>query len=205
MFYWFVYHFVARIVLLPFLKLFNRMEISGTEHIPRTGPAIIIGNHISLWDAVILFCIVDRKIWFIGKEELFRVPLLGPILRLVGVFPVKRDRIDREALRKSAEVLEQGDILSIYPEGTRSTSGELLPFKNGAALFAHRSGAAVIPVYSENTNRIFPKSLGRRVRITVGSALDLSEYYGKKANQSLLEEMSGRYREAILDLAGREP
>ena len=197
MLYKFVYHVFAPLMVMPFLKLFNRFHATGFDQMPTQGAAVVVANHISMWDPVIMFCLIRRRAYFMGKKEIFDVPILGPILRRLYVFPVKRDTVDRAALRKAAQVLEEGDILVIYPEGHRSKTSDMLPFKEGAALFAHRAGVPVVPVFFENTPMIFPRSIGQKVRVACGSPLDLTAFYEKKADSALLKEMSDAFRKSI--------
>lgn len=200
MLYRFIHRIFAPWIVLPLFKLVNRLRVAGLEYIPAEGAAVIIANHISMWDPVILYCLIRRKAYYMAKSELFAIPLLGPFLRRICVFPVKRDRIDRTALRKASQVLEEGHVLTIFPEGHRSKTGEMQPFKQGAALFAHRSEAAVIPVLFENTQKAFPKSIGQKISVTVGPPLDLSAFYGKKSGAALLEEMTNEFRLGIASL-----
>jgi len=200
MLYQFVYHIVGPWIVRPFLGLFNRIKLSGFDRIPAEGPAVIIANHKSMWDPVILFCRVRRRIYFIGKAELFDNWFLGFVLPRLGVFPVKRTQLDRSAIRRASEVLDQGYILVIFPEGTRSKTDELLPFKGGAALFAHRAGAPVYPVYFDNTRKIFPHSMGQKVRVACDKPIDLTAFEGKKANAALLEEITDVFRRRIEEI-----
>ena len=200
MLYRFVYHILLPLGIMPLFRLFNRLVITGRENIPEQGSVVIIANHISSWDSVLLYSIIRREAYFMAKVELFQIPLLGPFLRRIHVFPVKRDTVDRTALRTAAKVLEDGHVLAIFPEGHRSKTGELLPFKPGAALFAHRAQAPVIPVLFENTPKAFPKSIWQKVRVSVGEPLDLSSFYSQKANSALLGEMTDVLRQGIVQL-----
>ena len=200
MLYRFVYHIFGPLMVMPYLKLFNRIRPSGFDQVPAKGAAVVIANHLSMWDPVLMFCFIRRRAYFMAKKEVLDVPILGAILRRLYVFPVKRDSIDRTALRKASQVLDDGDILVIYPEGHRSKTGEMLPFKEGAALFAHRAKAPVIPVAYTNTSNIFPKAIRQEVRIACGSPIDTAEFYEKKADSTLLGEMTDRFRQSIESL-----
>lgn len=201
MLYQFVYHVFAPLMVLPFFRLFNRLEVTGLDHVPATGAAVVIANHISSWDAALLYGLIRRKSYFMAKQELFDIPVLGFILARICAFPVKRDTVDRAALRKASQVLDEGNLLVIFPEGHRSKSGELLPFKPGAALFAHRSKAVVVPVLFDNTRNAFPKSIGQKVKIVFGQSLDLTAYYSVKADSALLHEMTETFKQGIARLA----
>ena len=200
MLYRFVYYVFAPLMVLPFFRFFNRLEVSGLEYIPASGPVVVIANHISSWDPALLYGLIRRQTYFMAKQELFKIPLLGFILPRMCVFPVKRDTVDRSALRKASQVLDEGHVLMIFPEGTRSKTGKLLPFKSGAALFAHRSKAAVVPVLVDNTRKAFPKSIGCKVKVIFGKPLELSAFYNKKADSSLLAEMTNTFRDGIVGL-----
>lgn len=205
MLYRFVFRVFGPLIVFPLMKLFNRIEVGGLDRIPAQGPAVIIANHSSMWDPAILFCLIRRQAYFMAKSELFINPVLGFILRHICVFPVKRDSIDRAALRKASEVLDSGCLLVIFPEGHRSKSGDLLPFKPGAAYFAHRAGVPVIPILLENTMKLFPVSFRPKIRITCGNPIDLSAFEGQKNNSVLLEEMTACFRRDMELLRGPAP
>jgi 1-acyl-sn-glycerol-3-phosphate acyltransferase len=121
--------------------------IEGLEHVPESGRVIVACNHISAWDPpFVCFAIGHRRIaHFPGKIEVFRNPILGWFLRKMHSFPLDRARADLGAMRRALEVLEDEDCLGIYPEGTRSRTGELLPAKPGVGYLAAESGAPVVP------------------------------------------------------------
>ena len=197
MFYLFVYHIVAKLIVLPYVRLFNRLEITGLDRIPDDGPAVIIANHVSMWDPVLMYCLVRKRTWFMAKSELFKIPVLSAVLKRICVFPIKRDSIDRTAIRKATQVLEEGCLLIVFPEGHRSRTREMLPFKQGAAMFAHRAKVPVYPVFFDNTRMIFPKSFRKRVRVTFGEPIDLSAFMEEKVNSALLKEMTEEFRKSL--------
>ncbi|WP_058307566.1 lysophospholipid acyltransferase family protein [Gracilibacillus massiliensis] len=132
---------VVKLVLKPKYKVIAK----GTENIPKEGPVIICSNHISNYDPPIVGITCPRDIHFLAKEELFKNKLFGYILHKVHAFPIKRGMKDRNALRKGLEVLKDGHVLGLFPEGTRSKNGELKRGLAGAGFFALRSKATVIP------------------------------------------------------------
>lgn len=191
---------VAHRLVFPFLRLFNRVEITGIDYIPEQGAFVLAANHLSFWDPVYLFCCVPRKLHFMAKAELFQVPVVGWVIAHVHGFPVHRNTIDRNALRIAAEVLAQGEALVLFPEGTRSRNGELLPFYDGAVLFAQRSEAVVVPVAIINTPKSFPAGFRQKVLLRFGEPIDFSEYQGKKVNSTILHQMTGQLRCRIKQL-----
>lgn len=138
-------------VLGPALPL----RVTGTENVPADGPLIVVSNHLSNADPPILIVSFPRPLFFMGKAELFRNPILGWIVRKFGGFPVERGTADRAALRHALKVLNHGIALGIFPEGGRSKSGALRPGLSGVGLLALQSGAPVLPVGLTGTE-VFP-------------------------------------------------
>ena len=134
-----------------------RLKIEGREHERATGPLIVAGNHASILDPPLIGMCLRRQSAYMAKEELFAVPILGPWLRSIGSFPVRRGTPDRKAIRRSLEVLERGGVLVIFPEGTRSLDGRLRDPEPGAAMIALRTGVPVLPAAVVNSHRILPK------------------------------------------------
>jgi 1-acyl-sn-glycerol-3-phosphate acyltransferase len=141
----------ARRVLGPALSL----RVTGTEHVPHDGPLIVVANHLSNADPPLMIVAFPRPLFFMGKAELFRNPILAWIVRKFGGFPVERGTADRAALRHALKVLDQGIALGIFPEGGRSKTGALRPGLPGVGLLALQSGAPVLPVGLTGTE-VFP-------------------------------------------------
>lgn len=133
--------FIVKMVLQPKYKV----KKEGLEHIPSEGPVIICANHISNYDPPIVGITCPRQIHFMAKEELYKNKIFGFILHHVHAFPVKRGMTDRNALRRGLDVLKEGHVLGLFPEGTRSKDGEIQRGLAGAGFFAMRSKATVIP------------------------------------------------------------
>ncbi|QHE52533.1 1-acyl-sn-glycerol-3-phosphate acyltransferase [Pontibacillus sp. HMF3514] len=122
-----------------------KIKVEGKENVPDQGPVLICSNHISNYDPIVVGITAPRDIYFMAKEELFEKKALGWLLRKIHAFPVKRGMKDREALRKALGVLKDQNVLGLFPEGTRSKTGELKKGLAGAGFFALRSEATVIP------------------------------------------------------------
>lgn len=122
-----------------------RVRYIGTEHIPAQGAVILASNHISAWDPLLHAFRLKRDFRIMAKKELFRFKPFGWLLRKVGAFPVDRGHGDRGAVTAARSVLDGGGMLLIFPEGTRSKTGALLPFKSGAAMLAVSTGTPVVP------------------------------------------------------------
>ena len=161
-------------------RLFANVRVEGFEHIPRTGPVILAVNHISNADPVVVGAWITpalrkRRIHWLGKKELFDWPVFGFLAGVGGVHPVDRGAADVEAFRLATRILEAGYVLLIFPEGTRSPTGELQEAKDGLAMLAMRTGAVIVPIGVNDTDRVWrkgqpvPLPLPRRtVRVRIG-------------------------------------
>ncbi len=140
-----------------------RLSATGIERLPRTGPAVLVANHVSWLDPIILPLALPRKPAFLAMEELWRMPIVGFVMRSYGhlAIPLNRGAVDATALRRALGVLEEGALLAIFPEGGISPDGRLRPFQRGAALLAARAGAPIVPVAISGTRDALP--LGRVV------------------------------------------
>ena len=152
---------VVKNLLKILFQIFLRLRIEGAENIPKDGPLVIACNHLSLLDPPVLGTAATRKVHFMAKEELF-VPVLGDIYRLLGAFPVRRGGADRAAIKHGIDILESNQVLAIFPEGTRSKTGELGKAPPGALLMASTVKATVVPACIIGTDykrhgRIWPK------------------------------------------------
>ena len=163
---WFYY--VARVIVRGLLKLLTHCQVKGRENIPSQGPLLIVANHLSLADPPLLGVSLSREVIFMAKKELFRFRLIGYFIGSLGAFSVHRGRLDRKAMRQAYQVLADGLALVLFPEGTRSHSGQLRPAFSGPALIAMRSGAPILPVGIIGTEKIRGVTwLLRRPQITV--------------------------------------
>jgi cytidylate kinase len=168
-------------------RLFARVRVDGLDRIPRTGPVILAANHISNGDPVILgawltTALRRRRIHWLGKRELFDWPIFGWLARNGGVHPVDRSTADVEAFRLASRILEAGWVLLIFPEGTRSPTGELQEAKDGLATLALRTGAFIVPIGVNNTDAVWPKGrtlplpLPRHtIHVRIGEPFSVSE------------------------------
>ncbi|HOV78641.1 MAG TPA: lysophospholipid acyltransferase family protein [Bacillota bacterium] len=188
MFYGFA-RFVCRIVLV----LLRRWEVYGAENLPASGGLVLVSNHISYWDPVVIGCAFNRQVYFMAKSELFEIPLLGPLLRALGAFPVRRDRTDSNAIRTALKIIKEGNIVGVFPEGTRSHTGELLRPHMGAAMLASKAGVAMLPVAVSGTRGVFGK-----VKVFVGKPVKSGEK--TRVVKADLEKASGQVMNQISSL-----
>ncbi len=191
-------------IAVGIMRALFRLEARGTEHVPRQGPVLLVANHSSFLDPPLVGGVTPRPMSFMAKAELFRVPLLGALIRRLNARPVRREGADAGALRTALRILQDGGVLLMFPEGTRGPEGTLRDPKPGAAMLAVMSGAPVVPVFVEGSGRAWPR--GRRlprpakVTVTFGPAqvFERRDADGRKTDY---EVVSRRMMAAIEHLA----
>jgi 1-acyl-sn-glycerol-3-phosphate acyltransferase len=154
----------------------------GNQNIPGVGPFVVLANHASFLDPYMIgFTSEVREVGFMAKEELFRNPVFGWIIRNCGAFPVKRGKQDEEAIKRFHDFLNFGKPLCLYPEGTRTLDGKLQPAKKGVGMLLYNARVPAIPAYIDGTYRSFPKGklFPKPGKITVfyGPAIPLEDLY----------------------------
>lgn len=179
------------------MSVLFKIEIRNPQKLPMDGACIVCLNHISLFDPIIAFCYLPREVRFIAKQELMKVPVVSWVLKAMKVIPVKRGTGDIGAVKASLKTLKDGEVLGIFPTGTREKKNPNAPVKPGVALMASKSDALVIPINVNATYRIFSK-----VVLTVGDPVDLSDYKGRKLTQGELQEAADRIYGSIKALKG---
>jgi len=172
-----VLYAILKPIVVVLMRLYFRVEARGAEHVPPAGPVLLVANHASLLDPPLVGGMSRRPLCFMAKEELFRVPILGWLIRHLNARPVRRDNADPRALKDALRVLQAGEALLVFPEGTRSADGSVGEAKPGAGLLAVASGAAVVPVYIRGSGHALPRGRlwPRPVKVVVyfGPALTL--------------------------------
>jgi 1-acyl-sn-glycerol-3-phosphate acyltransferase len=210
------YNVLKYVFLGPLLRLLFRPRIEGLHHVPATGAAIVAGNHLSFSDHFVMPAILKRRITFLAKAEYFtgggiKGRLTAAFFHSVGQIPV--DRSGREAgqaaIREGLGVLAKGELLGIYPEGTRSHDGRLYKGKVGVAAMALKARVPVVPCAMIGTfeaqppGQVLPK-VQHRVTIRFGAPLDFSRYYGMENEKAVLRAVTDEIMYTILELSGQE-
>ncbi len=149
---------LAKILAAIVMFLFGPVRVFGRENVPRTGAVLILANHISDADPPALGHAIPRRAHFMAKSELFQMRVIGPLIKAVGAFPVRRGTADRTAIRTAIEHLTRGDCVAMFPEGEISEDGNPLPILAGASMIIRKAGAPVICAGIRGTRRILPFS-----------------------------------------------
>ncbi len=192
--YWLVHRFVYFLI-----KIIWGLKVRGRKNVPVEGPVIIASNHISFLDPPILGVSIPREAHFAAKEELFKNILLGRLIAYLNAFPVKRSGFDNAALKNSLKALKNGGALIMFPEGTRSRTKDLLPFKRGIGYVVSKTKAVVIPVYIKGSNRL-KHNIFTRNSISVFFGNQLSDLADKYPGKEGFEAIARVVREEIIKM-----
>ncbi len=187
--------FTKKIVYYGFYKLVYRIKKVNEQNIPEEGAYIICANHVNMLDALAVVCACKRKVRFICKESMFKNKALGWALKLSDTIPINRDKSDIESMKRSIKALKNGDVLGVFPEGTRKGMEKNLKAKSGAAFFSLKTGTKVIPLGIQGSFKPFTK-----VKLVFGEPLDFSEYYGKEKDKEALEKVTNIIMDNIVML-----
>ena len=191
-------------VLHILFKILLKLEVVGLENVPPEGPLILAMTHTNFLDPVLAGGVMPREVVVMSKAENFRHPILGIIVRLYGAFPVRRGEVDRQAIRRSLEVLAKGEVLLMAPEGTRSGHGRLQKGHDGMTFIALRADAPILPMaiiggehFWTNLSRL------RRtpIKIIIGKAFRFSSG-GERVGRTVMSKMT---EEAMYQLASLLP
>jgi 1-acyl-sn-glycerol-3-phosphate acyltransferase len=210
-----LYWLLRRILLGPALRALWRPWVRGLENVPEQGGYIFASNHLSFSDHFFLALKISRRITFLAKADYFNGPglkgwLTARFFRGVGQIPIERSggRASDAALKTGLKVLGRGDVLGIYPEGTRSPDGRLYRGKTGVARMALEAGVLVVPVAMIDTHKVQPPgqilpNFGR-VGMVIGKPLDFSRYEGMAGDRFVLRSVSDEIMYSLMELGGQE-
>ena len=165
-----------RNVIVGLARLVFGVQVRGRDRVPKSGTFVLAPSHRSMMDIPLAAIVTTRRIRFMGKASLFRIPVLGTLFTWLGGFPVARDGTDRKAVRDSVAMLESGEVLCVFPEGTRQNGAKIQPLQPGAAYLALRSGVPIVPIGIAGSEEILrdhsaPIPHFGRVVITVGEPI----------------------------------
>ncbi|MDO5501715.1 MAG: lysophospholipid acyltransferase family protein [Actinomycetia bacterium] len=210
-----LYWFLKRFAVGPVLRIFFRPWVKGAEHVPEQGPAILASNHLSFSDSIFLPLVLKRRVTFLAKSDYFtgrgiKGWLTATFMRGVGQLPVDRSggKASNAAIKAGMKVLNRGELLGIYPEGTRSPDGRLFRGRTGVARLALEAKVPVLPVVmvgtdeAQPTGRIIPKIT--RVGVIIGEPLDFSRYEGMEEDRFVLRSATDEILYELMRLSNQE-
>ncbi|MEW6214032.1 MAG: lysophospholipid acyltransferase family protein [Nitrospirota bacterium] len=193
--YWFL-----KVIFYTFLKVFNRLEVIGSENVPEKGGVIVAANHVSYLDPPIIGVALRRQATYMAKQGLFKVPLLGTFVKLFS-FPVNRDRPQLSTIREAINRLKNGGLIVLFPEGARSVDGSLLDAKRGIGMIAAMSRMPVVPALIEGTEKALPVGAKflrpSKIKVIFGKPLKVEE---KETGKYFQERICKEIMEAIKNL-----
>ncbi|ARD67528.1 lysophospholipid acyltransferase family protein [Eubacterium limosum] len=188
------YRFGRAIIKLLNLILYN-IHVEGEENIPETGGVVLCPNHISNYDPLAVATHMNRQVHFLAKAELYKNFIVRKVLLAVGTIPVDRGKVSLETLKESLRVLKNGEILGIFPEGTRVKNGERKKPMEGFVVFALKTKSPILPVHIEGEYKFRGK-----INIKFGKPIELNEYYGKKVKPEEMSKISEKIMDIVYDL-----
>ena len=192
-----MFHKICRRIVFPIIKVFYRMKVKGLENLPKDENYIIVSNHLGMIDCFAIATMFKQKIYFMAKKELFDKKLKAKFIRWLGGIPVDREKLDITTIKECFKTLKNGDILVVFPEGTRNKKADeidLLPLKGGANLIAFKTNSKIVPVGMAKKYKVFRKNY-----MYVGEPYDYSSLKGQKLSAELSDELTDDMKNRLLD------
>jgi 1-acyl-sn-glycerol-3-phosphate acyltransferase len=192
-----LFYRIVRPMVTTICVVLWRTRVVGKENLPRDGGFLLAPSHRSMMDIPFAAVVTNRRIRFMGKQSLFSLPVIGPIFTWLGGFPVARDGTDRKAVRDSVEMLRSGEVLCVFPEGTRQNGPKIQPLQPGAAYLALRSGVPIVPIGMAGTEEILrasqtPIPRFGRVVLVVGAPIVPDVLTGTLVPRDRVDALSAR-------------
>ena len=178
-----------------YFRIFFRLKIVNRANVPKKGGVVLCANHISANDPLALATANRRKVNFLAKKEVFKYKVFAPVLKSLGAIPIDRENPERSSIKAAIKVLTEGKVLGIFAQGGRKAELDPNDAKSGAAFFALKSGACIVPVKIEATYKFFS-----RITVTYGEPITMDEHEGKKIKSELLGEITQRIVGAIAEM-----
>ncbi len=197
------YRFLQNLIRL-IAMVFYRVRHYGVQNIPADGGVLVVSNHQSHFDPPLVGIGISRRMNYVARETLFNAPLFGRIIHSVGAIPLDRDGLGLAGIKESLKRLKSGEMVLIFPEGTRSRDGEIAKFRPGFTTLAVRSKASILPVAIDGAYQVWPRSkkfprLGKTIRVCYGKPILPVEYAGMDEH-ALVAEVERRVRACQAEL-----
>ena len=195
------YRWSHRITNFTF-NVLGKLESHGNENIPRHGGALILCNHVSYLDPFIIGSAAHRELHFMARHDSFEMPVIGKLIAIHNAYPVRRGTADRAALRHTISLLKSGNVVLIFPEGTRSVDGTLGKAHGGVSFIVHNANVPTVPAYLKGT--ILPRSAKwihpAQLSVTFGSPMDFTEVRQIEDKRELYRQMGEQIMQEIASL-----
>jgi 1-acyl-sn-glycerol-3-phosphate acyltransferase len=206
-----MYWLLKNVFLGPLLRLLYRPRAKGLENVPVEGPVILAANHLSFIDSMFIPLLVKRKVVFLGKADYFTSARTAWFFKAAGVIPVRREggSASEAAIQAGVRELDNGHVVGIYPEGTRSPDGKLYRGKTGVARMALLAKCPIVPVATFGTRELQPigkkmPKLSGRIEVHFGKPLAFDRFYGQEADRFVLRSITDEVMYEIMMLSGQE-
>ncbi len=195
-----MYHAFKWLVVSPLLHTYWQGKIHGAEHVPKTGGFLVVSNHASNFDPVLLSCSIGRPVAYMAKEELFKVPVLKNLIKIYGSYPVKRGKAGSSVIKAALEYLDEGWGAGVFIGGTRTADGKIDDPQAGAALIAAKAQVPVIPVSLWGTEKIEVK--GQKLPVSAPLTIRIGEPLPPPASTSraLLDQATAEWTAIITQM-----
>lgn len=194
-------YFMVRDLLLVLCKLWFRYSISGREHLPSSGPYIIAPVHRSNIDSPLASFVTRRRARFMGKDSLWKIRSIGKVFTLLGGFPVTRGAADLEALKRCVAVLDAGEPLVMFPEGTRQSGSVLQPLFEGPAYVALKRGVPIVPVGIGGSEKVMRKGSKmiwpRKCHLTIGAPIMVEQSATSRVDRARMAAVTAELAVAL--------
>jgi len=186
------------------MKLFFRWKVYGLENIPSQGGFLLAVNHASYFDPVIVGSASSRLIYYLARRSLMKNKFIESILKSVNTIPVARGEYDSQALKEVVDLVKKGSGVLVFPEGTRSKTGNLQKIKNGLGFLAMQSQADILPCYLDGTWHILPKGKKmislHKVTVSFGKVIPYTEFSHLKAGKEAYQSIAARTESSLLSM-----
>ena len=166
---------IAKAIFSIFCKIYFRLEVKGADNVPKNGGVLVASNHSSFLDPVIVGVGISRATYYLTKQSLFEIPILGLLIRSLHTIPIKRSMVSVSTFKELIKSLHSKKAIILFPEGTRSTDGKLGQGKVGVGMLALRTNVPIVPVYIDGAARAFPKGgkwiQPKKIRVVFGKPI----------------------------------
>lgn len=189
----------SRAIMSVLMRLKNRYVVRGIDNVPMEGAVLFAYNHKSNHDPIVAGITCPRKLYFLAKAELFKNKIPAKILPALGAVPLQRGKGDFAAIKTTLNILNRGDAMLIFPEGSRVKDGKRKKAKAGIIMIAQKARVPIVPVYIDGDYKLFSK-----VTVTYGKPVSLEEYYGVKLENEKAQELADGLMDTVYALKNSE-